>query len=106
MGAWRPEAVRVGAFDVSRFARRPDRREFCAMSTKFKLDMPMMYAVHDAFRRDLERVAEMTTRSEGWEVFGHFLRVHHEAEANFDPSYESLPLEEFRTPAASGVRRK
>ena len=36
----------------------------------------MMYAVHDAFRRDLERVAEITERSEGWDAFEHFLRVH------------------------------
>ena len=50
------------------------------MTTEYKLDMLMMYAVHDAFRRDLERVAEMTERSEGWDAFEHFLRLHHEVE--------------------------
>jgi iron-sulfur cluster repair protein YtfE (RIC family) len=50
------------------------------MIDRFTLDMTMMYAVHDAFRRDLAHVAQMTARSEGWEVFERFLRAHHEAE--------------------------
>jgi hypothetical protein len=33
------------------------------MST-FKLDMTMMFVFHDALRRDLERVTQMTARSE------------------------------------------
>jgi hypothetical protein len=46
----------------------------------FELDMTMMYAVHDAFRRDLEPVAQMTARSEAWNVFERFLHAHHVAE--------------------------
>jgi Hemerythrin HHE cation binding domain len=50
------------------------------MTTNFKLDMTMMYAVHDAFRRDLVPVTQMTARSEGWDLFERFLRAHHDAE--------------------------
>ena len=50
------------------------------MITDFKLDMTMMYAVHDALRRDLEPVAQMTARSEGWDFFERFLQAHHVAE--------------------------
>jgi hypothetical protein len=50
------------------------------MTTTFKLDMLMMYAVHDAFRRDLDGVATMSRRSDGWDAFQRFLRYHHEAE--------------------------
>ena len=45
-----------------------------------KLDMTMMYAFHNALRRDLESVAQMTARSEGWDVFERFLRIHHTVE--------------------------
>jgi Hemerythrin HHE cation binding domain len=50
------------------------------LDNDFDLDMTMMYAVHDACRRDLALVARMTARSEGWDAFGTFLRAHHEAE--------------------------
>ena len=50
------------------------------MTDNFKLDMTMMYAFHDALRRDLEPVAQMRTRSEGWAVFKRFLQAHHVAE--------------------------
>lgn len=50
------------------------------MNTNFKLDMTMMYAFHDALRHDLERVARMTARTEGWDVFERFLRQHHAVE--------------------------
>jgi len=50
------------------------------MIDQFKLDMTMMYAVHDTFRRDLAQVTQMTARSNGWETFRKFLRAHHEAE--------------------------
>jgi len=50
------------------------------MTANFKLDMTMMYAFHDALRRDLESVARMTARSEGWNLFERFLRAHHDAE--------------------------
>lgn len=50
------------------------------MPTTFTLDMTMMFAVHDAFRRDLEHVATIATRSDGWELFKGFLHAHHVAE--------------------------
>lgn len=50
------------------------------MTADFKLDMTMMYAYHDALRRDLDSVAQMTARSEGWDLFERFLHVHHDAE--------------------------
>jgi hypothetical protein len=50
------------------------------MTANFKLDMTMMYAYHDALRRDLDSVAQMTARSEGWDLFERFLHVHHDAE--------------------------
>jgi hypothetical protein len=57
----------------------------------FKLDMTMMFAVHDALRRDLERIARIAARTgddprrvlrtaAGWEMFKTFLRVHHTSE--------------------------
>lgn len=46
----------------------------------YKLDMTMMFAYHDALRRDLGEVAQMTGRSEGWDLFARFLQVHHTAE--------------------------
>jgi hemerythrin-like domain-containing protein len=56
-----------------------------------KLDMTMMYAVHDALRRELRRIARVTARPDddprhvlrtavGWELFKQFLRVHHSTE--------------------------
>jgi hemerythrin-like domain-containing protein len=57
----------------------------------FKNDMTMMYAMHDALRRDLERIAHITARPDdnpkhvlrtaaGWEMFKSYLQVHHTAE--------------------------
>jgi hemerythrin-like domain-containing protein len=57
----------------------------------FKNDMTMMYAMHDALRRDLDRIARITARPEddpkhvlrtavGWEMFKSYLEVHHTAE--------------------------
>jgi len=57
----------------------------------FTLDMSMMFAVHDALRRDLEQIARVTadptddpkhvlSAAVGWEMFKTFLRVHHTAE--------------------------
>jgi hemerythrin-like domain-containing protein len=57
----------------------------------FKLDMTMMYAMHDALRRELERIARTSERIDddprrilrtaaGWEMFKTYLRVHHTAE--------------------------
>jgi hypothetical protein len=56
-----------------------------------RLDMTMMYAMHDALRRELERIARITARPDddprhvlgtavGWEIFKTYLRVHHTAE--------------------------
>jgi Hemerythrin HHE cation binding domain len=50
------------------------------MTANVKLDMTMMYAFHDALRRDLGAVTHMTARSDGWDVFERFLRAHHDAE--------------------------
>ena len=50
------------------------------MTSDYKLDMTTMFAYHDALRRDLEPVAQMTGRSEGWDLFKKFLHVHHVAE--------------------------
>jgi hypothetical protein len=50
------------------------------MTSGYKLDMTTMFAYHDALRRDLDQVAQMTARCEGWELFKRFLHVHHIAE--------------------------
>ncbi|MER6270694.1 hemerythrin domain-containing protein [Streptomyces sp900105755] len=62
------------------------------MSQDFKnLDMTMMFAIHDALRRELERIARITARVDedprhvlstavGWELFKKFLTVHHTSE--------------------------
>ncbi|MGW2958057.1 hemerythrin domain-containing protein [Streptomyces sp. NPDC001220] len=62
------------------------------MSQEFKnLDMTMMFAIHDALRRELERIARITARVDedprhvlstavGWELFKKFLTVHHTSE--------------------------
>jgi hemerythrin-like domain-containing protein len=50
------------------------------MESNFRLDMTMMLAVHDAFRRDLDRLRVASTRSSGWEFFERMLRVHNTAE--------------------------
>jgi iron-sulfur cluster repair protein YtfE (RIC family) len=57
----------------------------------FRSDMTMMYAVHGALRRELERIAGITVRmdddpqrvlraSVGWEMFKTYLHIHHTAE--------------------------
>jgi hemerythrin-like domain-containing protein len=57
----------------------------------FRLDMTMMFAMHDALRRELERIARMTARPDshpeqilrtaaGWEMFKSYLRIHHTSE--------------------------
>ncbi|MFE3169365.1 hemerythrin domain-containing protein [Streptomyces sp. NPDC059224] len=62
------------------------------MGQEFKnLDMTMMFAIHDALRRELERIARITARVDedprhvlstavGWELFKKFLTVHHTSE--------------------------
>ena len=61
------------------------------MSKTSKLDMTRMYIMHDALRRELERIARVTARSDddpkhimrtaiGWELFKSFLHIHHTAE--------------------------
>ena len=57
----------------------------------FRLDMTMMYAMHDALRRELVRIARVTATWDpdpgqvlgtavGWEMFKSYLRVHHTSE--------------------------
>jgi hemerythrin-like domain-containing protein len=54
-------------------------------------DMTMMYVMHAALRRDLERIARVTARPDddpkhvlrtavGWEMFNSYLHAHHTAE--------------------------
>lgn len=58
---------------------------------EYKLDMSMMFAMHDALRRDLARVgrlagsldgdpAKLLRAAAGWELFKKFLVNHHESE--------------------------
>ena len=62
-----------------------------ATSRTFQLDMSRMYLMHDAVRRELERIARVTARADGdpkhimrtaigWELFKSFLGIHHTAE--------------------------
>jgi len=57
----------------------------------YRLDMTMMLVLHDALRRELERLARVAARTgddprrvlrtaAGWELFKRFLRVHHTTE--------------------------
>jgi iron-sulfur cluster repair protein YtfE (RIC family) len=57
----------------------------------FRNDMTMMYAMHDALRRELERIAGVVARpgddprpvlraAAGWELFKRYLHIHHTAE--------------------------
>ena len=57
----------------------------------YKLDMSMMFAMHDALRRELVQVARIASRQDdspgkllraalGWELFKKFLLVHHQTE--------------------------
>jgi hypothetical protein len=50
------------------------------MTQAGEIDMTIMYAFHDALRRDLDRVGQMEHRSDGWDLFETLLRVHHTAE--------------------------
>jgi len=56
-----------------------------------RLDMTLMYAMHNALRRDLEHIAKVTANVDddprrilagavGWEIFKKALRIHHGAE--------------------------
>jgi hypothetical protein len=58
---------------------------------EYKLDMSMMFAMHDALRRDLVQIARTASRTGddpaarlraalGWELFKKFLTVHHTSE--------------------------
>ena len=58
---------------------------------EYQLDMSMMFAMHDALRRELVQVARIGRRTGdhpgqllraalGWELFKKFLLVHHQAE--------------------------
>jgi iron-sulfur cluster repair protein YtfE (RIC family) len=60
-------------------------------SKAFRLDMTMMFAMHDALRRELVRIARITADRDpdprrvlgtalGWEMFKSYLRVHHTSE--------------------------
>lgn len=55
---------------------------------EYKLDMSLMFAIHDALRRDLERLGRIAARLDddparllhaalGWELFKKFLVAHH-----------------------------
>jgi hemerythrin-like domain-containing protein len=57
----------------------------------FKNDMTLMYAMHNALRRELERLARATSRPDddpkhvlqtalGWQLFTSYLHIHHSAE--------------------------
>jgi hemerythrin len=55
----------------------------------YRLDMTMMYTIHDAFRRDLQEIvtfiapADDTQRLQsepGWQLFKKYLTVHHQTE--------------------------
>src|SRR5687768_16694801 len=50
------------------------------MRTDYKLDMTMMYAFHDALRRDLQPIGRMEARSDGWDLFESLLHMHHTVE--------------------------
>jgi hypothetical protein len=58
---------------------------------EYTLDMSMMFAMHDALRRELVQVARIASRQDdnpgkllraalGWELFEKFLLVHHQTE--------------------------
>ena len=58
---------------------------------EYKLDMSMMFAMHDALRRELAQVGRIASRQDGdpatllrtalgWELFKQFLTIHHQSE--------------------------
>ncbi len=72
-------------------------------STSFKNDMTMMYTMHDALRRELDRIARVTARPDddpshilrtavGWQMFKTNLHIHHTAEdvALWPPMQQAL----------------
>lgn len=71
-----------------------------------KNDMTIMYAFHDALRRDLERLARVTARADddpkhilrtavGWEMFKSYLQLHHSAEEDllWPPMRDALAVD-------------
>ena len=69
----------------------------------FKNDMTMMYVMHDALRRELDRIARVTARTDddpghilrtaaGWEMFKSYLHIHHTAEDEllWPPMHQAL----------------
>ena len=44
------------------------------------LDMTMMFATHDALRRDLAQVTQLDARNEGWSIFEQMLHADHTTE--------------------------
>ena len=76
----------------------------------FRNDVTMMYAVHDALRRELDRIARVTARTDddpkqvlrtaaGWEMFKSYLHVHHttEDELLWPPLRKSLSEDSHAT---------
>jgi hypothetical protein len=58
---------------------------------EYRLDMTIMFTIHDAFRRDLVQIAKVAAEDDrngsrhlqshlGWELFKKFLVVHHQTE--------------------------
>jgi hemerythrin-like domain-containing protein len=61
------------------------------IGSDFKLDMTMMLTIHDAFRRELGRIAKVVASADddpkrvlhaavGWQMFKKYLHIHHTAE--------------------------
>jgi iron-sulfur cluster repair protein YtfE (RIC family) len=76
----------------------------------FNNDMTMMFVVHDALRRELGRIADVTARIDddpqhilrtaaGWEMFKTYLHVHHSSEDEqlWPPLRESLSVDSDAT---------
>lgn len=74
--------------------------------TTFKNDMTMMFVMHDALRRDLDRIARLTARTDddpkhvlrtaaGWGMFKSYLHAHHtsEDELLWPPLSNALPVD-------------
>ena len=78
--------------------------------TSFKNDMTMMFVMHDALRRDLDRIARLAARADddpkhilrtaaGWEMFKSYLHAHHtsEDELLWPPLRNALPDDSYGT---------
>jgi hypothetical protein len=61
------------------------------MTSEYKLDMTMMLTIHDAFRRELQRIAKVMATTDddprrilrsavGWRLFKTYLTIHHVTE--------------------------